>query len=421
MRPSLSFGLDNTTIISFTVTPPTLSAPRDYISTRGRSHLDKLCNRFPCPENLEFKHLKMTFSQELEQEDLITGQSKENATFLLEYRISTYKIHLRDESTTPLLEIEMKHALRVHSEVLSMDSDFSADMDLTRKLDALHNDIQMHWSNVFVSFDERATLQAGMGAYGAFVKTALLDDYSSLSNTNVPGMDSFLSEKNAWIHRQGTAAAEVDPENQRKGYHLYVALPLTEMGMDIPHVSKRLCFSAAACQAGAKDSGHFVSRLIQDCDWKSLAETLINDRHLAEVLFRHGSQWLRNWGPEMLATILKKNEELRQKYFEHLVSPENYTISKHAADLLARHSSSGPDHLAATKPFLPEEPHSPSFRSAIKDRLRMLADALKLNSRRNSDEQGALRHSLDMDRKSIATSSVWSDEKATLAEPSAES
>lgn len=354
-----------------------------------------------------------------EQQAQVTGQDKENATVLLEFRVGTCELQLIHERLTPLLQKEMKHAINVYSEVLARDSDFSADIDLIGKLDALYNDIDEHWSNVFISPAQRAELEANMGQYEAFVMVALMDDYSSLWNT-MPPMDKFFSKTTAQIQLLRTAASQ-DEDDHGKLYHAYVVLPLTEMDMNISHVSKRLCYTAAARQAGAKDSGHFVLRLIQECDWKSLAEALIYDRQLAEGLFSHkpinipGSRWLRNWGPEMLAMILKRNEELKRKYFEHIVGPESYTISKHAADLLARHSSNGLDHAAATR-TLEEEPHSPSMSSAIKDRLRMLADSLKLKSRKDADEKGALLHSSDPDRKSLATSSVWSDEKASLVE-----
>lgn len=162
-------------------------------------------------------------------------------------------------------------------------------------------------------------------------------------------------------------------------YQENILFPLEEMNLGslVSHAENRLCTTAAARQAGAKGTGAYVSRLIQGCEWESLAETLIYDRQLFNNLCSHNNIYVnRKWLEGLRPKILGRMDDLQRLHYTNMSSPTNYTISKLAMDLLASNSADRPHRVPLSRISKYQIHISPI--SKIKGRLQLLAEGLNL-------------------------------------------
>ncbi|KAG8166914.1 hypothetical protein KVR01_002603 [Diaporthe batatas] len=352
--------------------------------------------------------------------DESSGSTEELYHTTLEARIALWKIQLQQERLTPLLQKEMNSAIELMAKEIRKPR-LSADIDLVEKLDSMHNDIYEHWSKVFKDPSDRSLLLVNINRYEVVLVGMLYEDYTLQSVSPfeplLPG-DPWFSDVSSHVqhHRQPKDGSTSDND---KYYQENVLFPLEEMNLGslVSHAENRLCATAAARQAGAKGTGAYVARLIQECDWERLAETLIYDRQIYNNLCGHNTLCLnREWLESRRPTILGRMDDLQRMYYTNISSPTNYTISKHAMDLLARHSTGAPLRVPHSRVSKPQIHTSPITK--IKGRLQLLADGLNMRFRKDTATSSAnpeeKSHLLFQSQKGTATSSIVSDEKPFL-------
>lgn len=338
----------------------------------------------------------------------------------LEARIALWKFQLQLEIMTPLLQKEMKSAIEVMTKGMQKPR-FSANADLVKRLESLCNNITEHWCKIFKSPEDHSLLVANISHFEAFLVGMLFEDYM-LQPVNhwephLPGNNWFSKLSSQVQHHR--KPKDDSSSNNDESYQEFILFPLEEMNLGclVSHAENRLCAAAAARQAGAKGTGAYVSQLIQGCDWEGLTETLIYDRQLFNILCGNrpihvNRKWLETVRPKML----QRMDDLQHTYYTNMSSPTNYTISKHAMDLLARHSVGGTHRVPISQ--IPKSQIHTSPVSKIKGRLQLLADGLHLRFRKDaatsSTNPEEKSHLLFQHQKSTATSSIISNEKGSL-------
>lgn len=351
-----------------------------------------------------------------DQEDLVRAT--------LETRSAHWTIQLEREKLTPLLRKEMKDGIKAVSKALRVPR-FCASVSLMERLDKQQIHIREHWCKVYKSPEVRSVLLVYISQYEVFFTGMLYEDYM-LQPVNplealLPGNHWFSRVANlVQQHRQVDHDSKSDEEEE---YQSDVLFPLEEMNLGslAHHAENRLCAAAAARQTGAKCTGAYVSQLINACDWRTLAETLTYDRQLVTDLCSEAPVYFNwKWLVLLLPKMLGKIDDIQRTYYTNLSSPTNYTISEHAADLSARHSSSG--HPGRVPPArIPKVEKQTSHLAAIKGRLRLLADGLNLTFRKDGPAASSAAYPeeknqlLFQDDDSIASSSMMrADEKSLL-------
>lgn len=353
-------------------------------------------------------------------DDELSGGTSDETTVatILQSRIAIWQYQLLEERPTPLLQKELQRAIKEMSEALKQPT-FPAGIDL-ESLDAQHKQISKHWGKLFKHPCHRTLLLTSMTQYEVLFAEMLLEDYAS-QPARMPLSDEWLLDRVSQVldHREASGHSKSNDKKKQKDYHEYVILPLEEMSLGglVSHAEKKLCAAVVAREDGSRGPGGYVSQLIQRCDWEKLAEALVYDRRLAVTLFSFKPiSRQRSWEAK-LPRVLQKMDDLERTYFTNLSSPSNYTISKHASDLLARHSSNKSNHVPL--PRMPAaEKHAHNMTNTIKNRLRLLTTGLTLRTGRDpatssarSDEYGPL---LYQDEQGAATSGIRSDEKGDL-------
>lgn len=354
--------------------------------------------------------------------DEFSGSNEDLYCTNLEARIALWKVQLQQERLTPLLQKEMQSAIGVMTRKMQKPQ-FSRDADLVQRLERLHNNITEHWCKVFKNPADRSLLLVNINHYEVFFVGMLYEDYM-LQPVNpleplLPGNHWFSNlSSQVQHHRQ---PKDDSTSNSDEEYQENILFPLEEMNLGplVSHAENRLCTAAAARQAGAKGTGAYVSRLIQGCEWEGLAETLIYDAQLFNNLCSHNTMHVnREWLETLRPKILQRIYDLQRTYYTNISSPTNYTISKHAMDLLARNSAGGPRLVTPSEiPKSQTQIHTSPI-SKIKGRLQLLADGLNLRFRKDAATPSAYpeekSHLLFQSQKSTATSSIISDEKGSL-------
>ncbi|KUI68641.1 hypothetical protein VM1G_03671 [Cytospora mali] len=134
-------------------------------------------------------------------------------------------------------------------------------------------------------------------------------------------------------------------DNVESTYHDGIVYPLEEMTLNRSHVEDRICL-AAADHEQQQPPGGYIRRLIRQCDWQKLAQTLLNDRELALDLFAFQSLIPGCFDDNVRARVLQKMKSIECKYFTDLTlgNSAGFAISKHAMNLSARRASGSPNH-----------------------------------------------------------------------------
>lgn len=352
--------------------------------------------------------------------DEFSESNEDDYRTILEARVALWNVQLKHEILTPLLEKEMESAIGVMTKSMQKPQ-FSADADLVERLESLHNDITEHWGKVFKSPGDRSLLVVNVKHFEVFFAGMLYEDYM-LQPVNpwehhLPGNHWFSNSSSSVQHHR--EPKDDSSSNNDEYYQENILLPLKEMNLGclVSHAENRLCTAAVARRAGAKGTGAYVSRLIQGCEWEGLAETLIHDRQLFNILCSHRPIHVnRKWLETVRPKILQQMDDLQHTYYTNMSSPTNYTISKHAMDLLARHSVGGQHRVPLSQ--IPKSRIHTSPISKIKGRLQLLADGLNLKFHKDATTSSAYSeeksHLLFQPQKSTATSSIISDEKGSL-------
>ncbi|KAK7718114.1 hypothetical protein SLS63_010499 [Diaporthe eres] len=149
------------------------------------------------------------------------------------------------------------------------------------------------------------------------------------------GLESWVSSHVETLDRHYSTGDKVDKDN--KLYQQTVAIPIKEMMLDQEHVEKRIRIAAAQPYPTGE-----IYRLIDECDWANLAAMLIDDRKLAVTLYGQRPLDPKSYNDNISKIVLRKMDEIRDKYFTDLSSASRYATSKHARDFSARKAAGLP-------------------------------------------------------------------------------
>ncbi|WEW56816.1 hypothetical protein PRK78_002271 [Emydomyces testavorans] len=254
--------------------------------------------------------------------------SIEDVVSKIQLRIHNLRLLLL-ERLTPLLRNQILHAIRLHSEALEQTNIKSYLADL----DTVHEQVMEHWTKVYGNLTSRADLLQDMVLFQQFLTAKLLEDY-----TQTPCKCNDFGVVLVMI-----LDAVKDGHQKATGYYqTRMVYPLEEMMLDRDHVEKKLR-TAAAGQAGGD-----VQPLIDRCDWSTLAATLMSDRELALKL---NERALDGFTFEIMrATVLRKIDKIKSKYFAELSHPSTFTISARAREMSARQASNNTNQMSSPAP-----------------------------------------------------------------------
>lgn len=275
----------------------------------------------------------------------------------LSVRITSYKLLLLDYET-PLFHNELLDAIKLHEEALQRPEPTPAErgrvVDQLGVLDKMNDRLDKHWRELQKSMNARVTLLANIATYQRYLGLLLLLDY----------IGKHAGEYQDWAatlvrHIDNVTGGIGSVDEDFRLYQQTIVCPIREMMLDREHVERRL---RAAARGSTHPAGEF-HRMIDECDWPSLALALVNDRKLAATLF--GAKQLNEgfWKPETGKLALEKIDSMRDKYFTELSTPTKYTLSRRARDLSlkkaardARRSSSPPATSPASDRHAEESP-----------------------------------------------------------------
>lgn len=126
-------------------------------------------------------------------------------------------------------------------------------------------------------------------------------------------------------------------------YEEWIVTPIKETMLDQGHVKKRLRLAAEQRRPSSE-----IYRLINECDWPSLATMLIEDRK-AILTLRDQKVPGEDWNIRSICdTALLEMDKIRDRYFMSLTSASTYAMNRRARGRSAR--------KAAGLPLHPEKP-----------------------------------------------------------------
>lgn len=263
---------------------------------------------------------------------------------VIEQRLSRYRVLFFD-CMTPSLKKELRHAIKLHTEVLQLPQPKVGDLHRVLKrlteLDDLDDRLMEHWAKVHRDLVSRSSLLVNMALFQAFIAAKLLGDYTGKASTASPWV---LSQASI-VEEQSTQQTGDNPSS----YQTHVVLPVEEILLDPKHVGEKLK-SAATPQ---KHPGSDVQKLIDECDWPSLAATLVKDRELAVELFQQSPLDPEAFDSNTSKKVLRRIDDITAKYFTELSSPSKYTLNNHAVQKSAGRASGNKD---LTSPDIIDEP-----------------------------------------------------------------
>jgi hypothetical protein len=125
----------------------------------------------------------------------------------------------------------------------------------------------------------------------------------------------------------GLRAAQ-QASDKPSAYQTAIVLPVEEILLDPNYVGEKL----KAAATPQKHPGGDVQRLIDECDWASLAAALVRDRELAVELSQKPpvDRGRYEFDPNMSNKILRRINNIAPKYLTELPSPSQYTLNNRA-------------------------------------------------------------------------------------------
>jgi len=208
------------------------------------------------------------------------------ADLIRDERIRSLKILLL-EPLTPLLRNEIRHAIKLYSDIgrgesqiieetapLVDDSTTVEGFPHLQDVDTLCSRIEEHWTKIYGSPFSRGHLLLDVALFQQFLTDKLLEDYAKK-----PCTVTQWAFNQADVIEQHYAGAKSGSDEDTT-YQSRVVFPLKELMLNQDHVEKKLLSARAEPR-----SGSHIQRLIDRKDWSSLATTLANDRDLAIGLF----------------------------------------------------------------------------------------------------------------------------------------
>lgn len=312
---------------------------------------------------------------------------------VIKQRVDTYNVLFLD-LMTPLLKKEVQNAVKVHTEFLNLPTPLASErshmLDQLGNLDTLHDRLTEHWAKVHGDLALRSSLLTNIALFQVFLSEKLLQDYTGKSFEPTP----WALNQASLVELRSIGAA--DSGRIDAAYDRHIEFPLQEMLLDPSHVADKL----RVLTRQPKHPGGDIQRLIDECDWPSLANTLVNDRALAAELFQQTPIDPDAFDANTSKKVLRRMDEITAKYFTELTSPSKYTLSRLAIQRAAKRSSGAADTMSPDVVSYAEEP---SFVAGAKGIYGRLASGLGLSGM--SSNLRSLAHN---------SSSTSLDEKARL-------
>ncbi|KAG6355608.1 hypothetical protein INS49_003570 [Diaporthe citri] len=239
---------------------------------------------------------------------------------------------------------ELLDATKLHEEMLQRPDPTISEQQRTLSelahLDSIDAQLVEHWKDLHTSLISRTALLANIMGYQGFFATSILLDYAGHSPREA-GLGSWVSKHLETLNKHHSTGEKSDKDI--KLYQKTFASPKKEMMLDQDHVERRLRIAAAQPYPTGE-----IFRLIDECDWASLAAMLIDDRKLAVTLYSQKPLDPKSYNDNISKIVLRKMDEIKDKYFTDLSRASTYTTSKHAKDLSAR-KAAGLAHFHRTE------------------------------------------------------------------------
>lgn len=201
-------------------------------------------------------------------------------------------------------------------------------------LDSIDAQLMEHWKDLHTSLTSRTALLANIMGYQGFFATSILLDYAGHSPREA-GLEPWVVRHVETLNKHHSTGEITDQDI--KLYQQTFASPIREMMLDQDHVEKRIRIAVAQPYPTGE-----IYRLIDECDWANLAAMLIDDRALAVTLYGQKPLDPKSYNDNIAKIVLRKMDEIRDRYFTDLSTASTYTTSKHARDLSARKAAGLP-------------------------------------------------------------------------------
>lgn len=255
----------------------------------------------------------------------------EDARDLIRIRLAGYRL-LLSEYNTPLFHNELLDAIKLHEEALKHPDPTPAQRERLRDqlgvLDNMNERLQKRWRGLHRRMSSHQSLLAGISNFQRYLGAWLMLDYSGKHAGKRYDWASDIVEAIDDVGGSGSGS-DGDGEEDFRVYHQMFVRPVREMMLDQDHVEKRL----RAASTGSSHPAGEIYRLIDECEWQSLAAHVVNDRRLAVTLF--GARQVNKdfWSAQFGKNVLRLIDGVSDKYFTELETWEKYTLSRRARDL----------------------------------------------------------------------------------------
>jgi len=226
---------------------------------------------------------------------------------VVQIRISNFEL-LLEHNTTPLLQEELRHAIKLHRKALESESIscFSED------LNTAHAKIEQHWKRVYADMLTTASLLWCMRIFDHFLRSKLLEDYANVPYI-VSGPALTFAKLIAKQHHRDPREGIVD-----ETYQSYVVFPLEEYKLDRDTIEDKLI--AVAAREG--HPGSDIQPLIDTRNWAKLAAVLMGDRDIITKLTERSA-----CPSEISDLILAGISRVQNEHFASLTSPSTFTLA----------------------------------------------------------------------------------------------
>lgn len=250
------------------------------------------------------------------------------ATELIESRIQNYAL-VSFAPTTPLLKFLIGQCSSFHSGALKLPQ---VRRKLMKQLDNFHALVMEHWGDINGNLEDYAQLTANMTIFLMILASQLANDYSGTPSSSDADDTPWEHNRVELIRQHRDSGSESDSESSDEElYQDTVVKPVEELMLDLEHVENRLIAAAEAREEpGSPVSIHHY---IEQCDWPSVANSLVRDRELTLAILKADKELStrpKSFDGDSATKVLQGIGDIRVKYFADLSSPTDFTLSKYA-------------------------------------------------------------------------------------------
>lgn len=264
----------------------------------------------------------------------MTGEEKARAILLMRIGFMELK---STERLTPLLRKEMQHILETHREAFEQPT---LSMDVLHHLDDLDARFREHWEAFHKDYMSHMILFVRLASLEDLLRRTLLEDYVGIPQGDIES--DIELDMVALIQAERSGKGDDD---SRKRYQEEVVIPCQELTVDLSYVEDRLCLAAGGKEERPRG---YMMHLVERCRWEELARALVNDRQLARDFLDHQPPRPARQDVDIGKVVLWTIEDLERWFFESLISPEEFRLTK-----LARELPEGNDILKSNENGVP--------------------------------------------------------------------